>query len=162
ETKELEAEDENLMGHTIIIGYGLNGRNLSKVLRKVNIPYLVLDLNPEAVRTAGAKGERIYYGDCTRAEVLEHIRLKHARVLVFAISDPTAARRAVGIARELNPHIHIIVRTRYMSELPDLYKLGAEQVIPEEFETSIEIFSRVLREYGIARNVIQREMEEIR
>jgi CPA2 family monovalent cation:H+ antiporter-2 len=49
-----------------------------------------------------------------------------------------------------------------MSELQDLYKLGADQVIPEEFETSIEIFSRVLREYGIARNVIQREVEGIR
>jgi CPA2 family monovalent cation:H+ antiporter-2 len=49
-----------------------------------------------------------------------------------------------------------------MSELPDLYRLGANQVIPEEFETSIEIFSRVLREYGTSRNLIQREIEEIR
>jgi CPA2 family monovalent cation:H+ antiporter-2 len=62
----------------------------------------------------------------------------------------------------MNPDIHIIVRTRYMAELPDLYKMGANQVIPEEFETSIEIFSRVLREYGVARNVIQGEVEEIR
>jgi CPA2 family monovalent cation:H+ antiporter-2 len=62
----------------------------------------------------------------------------------------------------MNPHIHIIVRTRYMSELDDLYQLGANQVIPEEFETSIEIFSRVLREFGIARRTIHREIEEIR
>jgi CPA2 family monovalent cation:H+ antiporter-2 len=54
------------------------------------------------------------------------------------------------------------VRTRYMTELADLYKLGANEVIPEEFETSIEIFSRVLREYGIARSVIQREVDRIR
>jgi CPA2 family monovalent cation:H+ antiporter-2 len=49
-----------------------------------------------------------------------------------------------------------------MAEVEELYQLGASQVIPEEFETSIEIFSRVLREYGASRNVIQREVEEIR
>ena len=80
----------------------------------------------------------------------------------MAISDAIATRRTVALARELNFDINIIVRTRYMSELPDLYKLGADQVIPEEFETSIEIFSRVLREFGIARNIIQREMDGIR
>jgi monovalent cation:H+ antiporter-2, CPA2 family len=49
-----------------------------------------------------------------------------------------------------------------MAEVEELYQLGADQVIPEEFETSIEIFSRVLRDYGVSRNVIQREVEEIR
>src|SRR6185295_3274649 len=90
------------------------------------------------------------------------VNFERARILVLAISDPIAARRTVAIAREMNPHIHIIVRTRYMAELSDLYELGANQVIPEEFETSIEIFSRVLREFGIARQAINREIEEIR
>jgi len=158
----LVAEEQRLMGHSIIVGYGLNGRNLSKVLRRVGIPYLILELNAGVVREASLRGEPIHYGDSTRREVLHRAGLEHARVLVLAISDPIATRRTVMLARQMNPHIHIIVRTRYMSELPDLYKLGANQVIPEEFETSIEIFSRVLREYGIGRNRIQREVEEIR
>jgi CPA2 family monovalent cation:H+ antiporter-2 len=62
----------------------------------------------------------------------------------------------------MNPDIHIIVRTRYMSELHDLLELGANDVIPEEFETSIEIFSRVLKEYGIPRHVIHRRVGEVR
>jgi CPA2 family monovalent cation:H+ antiporter-2 len=62
----------------------------------------------------------------------------------------------------MNPDIHIIVRTRYMAEISDLRELGANEVIPEEFETSIEIFSSVLREYGIARHVIQRQVAAIR
>jgi CPA2 family monovalent cation:H+ antiporter-2 len=49
-----------------------------------------------------------------------------------------------------------------MAEMPDLRELGADEVIPEEFETSIEIFSRVLREYGVARQVIQRQVAAIR
>ena len=151
-----------LKGHIIIVGYGLNGRNLSKVLHRVNIPYAILDLNAETVRKAAEQGEPITFGDGTRHEVLHRMNLESARILVLATSDPIATRRTVALAREMNTDIHIIVRTRYMTELPDLYQLGADQVIPEEFETSIEIFSRVLREYGVARNVIQGEVEEIR
>ncbi|HSE99154.1 MAG TPA: NAD-binding protein, partial [Blastocatellia bacterium] len=149
-------------GHVVIVGYGLNGRNVARVLARVNIPYVALDMNAETVREESERGEPIFYGDSTRQEVLHRAEIEHARIIVLAISDPIATRRTVALARRLNPDIHIIVRTRYMSELPDLYKLGANQVIPEEFETSIEIFSRVLREYGIARNVIQREADEIR
>lgn len=146
----------------IIIGYGLNGRNLAKVLHRTGIPYQVLEMNAQAISEARAQGVPIFYGDAVRREVLHHIGVEHAKILVIAISDPAASRYAVSQAREMNPDLHIIVRTRYMSELPELYKLGANQVIPEEFETSIEIFSRVLAQFGIARNIIQREIEDIR
>jgi CPA2 family monovalent cation:H+ antiporter-2 len=155
-------KDRQLRGHVVIVGYGLNGRNVARVLAKVNIPYVALDLNAETVRGESEQGKPIFYGDSTRQEVLHRAEVERARIIVLAISDPIATRRTVALARRLNPDIHIIVRTRYMSELSDLYKLGADQVIPEEFETSIEIFSRVLREYGIARNVIQREIEGVR
>jgi CPA2 family monovalent cation:H+ antiporter-2 len=154
--------EPDLRGHVIIIGYGLNGRNLARVLRRTGVPYLVMELNAEAVREANDQGERIVYGDATRKDVLHHIRLEHARIMVLAISDPVASRHTVWLARQMNPELHIIVRTRYMAEISELRELGANEIIPEEFETSIEIFSRVLREYGIARKRIQREVEAIR
>jgi CPA2 family monovalent cation:H+ antiporter-2 len=154
--------DTDMKGHVVIVGYGLNGRNVARVLHKVKVPYVVLELNAELVREAAKQGEPIQYGDSSRRELLHRAHLDQARVLVVAISDPIATRRAVALAREMNPDIHIIVRTRYMTELPDLYKLRADEVIPEEFETSIEIFSRVLRQYKIPRNIIQREVESIR
>lgn len=157
-----DQSEPDMRRHVIIIGYGVNGRNLAKVLRRTRVPYLVMELNAEVVREARAQDERIIYGDATRKEVLHHIGLEHARILVLAISDPTASRHTVWLARQMNPHIHIIVRTRYMSEMSDLRELGADEVIPEEFETSIEIFSRVLREYGLAQHVIQRQVAEIR
>ena len=156
-----DAAEADMRGHVIIIGYGLNGRNLAKVLGKTSVPYLVMELNAEAVRAARDEGERIVYGDATRKEILHHIGLERARILVLAISDPIATRRTVSLARQMNPDIHIIVRTRYMAEMADLHQLGANEVIPEEFETSIQIFSRVLREYGIARNVIQRQVRRL-
>ena len=157
-----DPEGADLREHVIIIGYGLNGRNLAKVLRRTGIPYVVLELNAEAVREGRQQGEPIVYGDATRKEVLNHVHLGHARVLVLAISDPAASRHTVSLARQMNPEIHIIVRTRYMTEISDLRMLGANEVIPEEFETGIEIFSRVLRQLGIGRHAIQHQVEEIR
>ncbi|HKR00701.1 MAG TPA: cation:proton antiporter [Pyrinomonadaceae bacterium] len=154
--------ETDLRDHVVIIGYGLNGRNLARVLRRAKLPYVVLELNAEVVREASQQGEKIIYGDATRKEVVHHAGLEEARVLVLAISDPTATRHTVWLARQINPDIHIIVRTRYMSELAELRELGADDVIPEEFETSIEIFSRVLREYGVARHALQRHVSEIR
>jgi CPA2 family monovalent cation:H+ antiporter-2 len=154
--------EEELEKHVIVVGYGLNGRNLACVLERAGIPYRVLELNAETVRQARAAGVPIEYGDALRREVMSHAGIQRAAVLVLAISDPLATRHIVALARELRSDLHIIVRTRYLSELPELYKLGATQVIPEEFETSIEIFARVLEQYEIAPERIQREAEIVR
>lgn len=160
--KGFNPHHSELQNHVIIVGYGLNGRNLAKVLRRTGIPYVVMELNAEAVRAAYEQGEPIIYGDATRKEVLNHVKVERARILVLAISDPAATRHTVSLARQLHPDIHIIVRTRYMTEMADLRQLGADEVIPEEFETGIEIFSRVLKELGIGRHMIQHQVDEIR
>lgn len=151
-----------LNNHVIIVGYGLNGRNLARVLRAVLVPYTILDLNGETVRRAKDKGEKINYGDATRREVLHYAHIEEANALVLAMSDPQGARRTVTLAREMNLNLYIVVRTRYTSEITELLELGANEVIPEEFETSIEIFARVLQRYGVARHIIESQIEEIR
>ncbi len=148
--------------HVIIIGFGLNGRNLAEVLRETSIPYVVLDLNNETVREMRKRGEPIFYGDGTRPEILHKLGLASARMLVVVISDPASTRRIVRLARIENPRIYIIVRTRYTAEVEDLLHLGANEVIPEEFETSIEIFAKVLHRYQVPRNLLFEQIERIR
>lgn len=151
-----------LSQHVIIVGYGLNGRNLARVLRTVGVPYTILDLQADVVKKAKAEGEKINFGDATRRDVLIHAGIDRAWVLVLALSDPPAARRAVRQARQCNPNLHIIVRTRYTSEITELTGLGANEVIPEEFETSIEIFARVLHRYGLPRPTIEEQIARVR
>jgi len=145
---------EKRKSHVIIIGFGLNGRNLARVLREADIPYLVLEFNAETVREMKKQGEPIYYGDGTNGAVLLRLGIKTARVMVIAISDPASCRNIVRTARRQNPELFIIARTRYISEVDDLIKLGADEVIPEEFETSVEIFSMVLGRYQTPKNEI--------
>lgn len=83
-------------------------------------------------------------------------------MLVFAIAAPAEERRGVAVARHLSASVRIVVRTRYVSEIEELRRLGADEVVPEELETSVEIFARVLRRYGVAANRIRRLVDEVR
>ena len=153
---------EPLTDHVIVVGYGVNGRNLARVLGRVGIPFIVIELNPKVVRTERERGRSIIYGDASRPEVLEHAGVRTARVVVVAISDAAGTRGTVDVARRLNPHVHLIVRSRYVHEMDPLFSLGTDEVIPEEFETSIEIFSRVLHRYLVPRDEIERQIRDIR
>jgi len=155
-------EKEYLKNHVIVVGFGLNGKNVSKVLDASRIPYIVLELNPETVRYEKKRGIPIFYGDASRESVLKQVNIKNARTVVIAISDASATRRIVELTRRLNPSVYIIARTRYTTEIDPLYSLGANDVIPEEFETSIEILSRVLHRYFIPVNEIEKHIMEIR
>ncbi len=153
---------DEFKNHVIIVGFGLNGRNVSSVLSASSIPFAVLEMNPETVSSEKKRGIPIFYGDASKEAVLTHVNITAARCIVVAISDATATRRIVELARRLNPSVYIIARTRYASEVAPLYSLGANDVIPEEFETSIEIFSRVLHRYFIPAGEIEKHIGEIR
>jgi CPA2 family monovalent cation:H+ antiporter-2 len=148
--------------HLIIVGFGLNGKNLAGTTKAAGIPYVIIEMNPETVLEERKKGEPIFYGDSTREEVLKSAGLARSRILVIVIADPAATRRIVSTARKMNPKIYIIARTRFVSEMEGLHRVGADEVIPEEFETSIEIFSRVLAKYLIPRNEIEQLISGVR
>ena len=151
-----------LRDHVIIVGYGLNGSNLARALAAANIPFVVLEQNGQLVRRARLERVPIFFGDGTRHEVLEKVGIEHARVLVYAIAAPAEERRGVAVARHMNDKVRIVVRTRYVSEIEELRRLGADEVIPEELETSVEIFARVLRRYGVEVNRIRRLVDDVR
>lgn len=159
---DLERYPADMRDHVIIVGFGLNGGTLARVLRSTGIEYVVLELNAKTVRAAKREGEPIFFGDGTSSEILHKIGIKHAGVCVVAISDPASTRGIVQLSRSENPHIYIIARTKYLSEVEQLKSLGANEVIPEEFETSIEIFSKVLSRLHIPVNDIREHIEAIR
>ena len=161
-----EAEDAgefcSIKDQIIIIGYGINGKNLARAAKASKIPYVISDVNPETVRREKLNGEPIIYGDATYESVLEHLNIKFAKIIVIAVPDRIAVRRIVEMSRKMNHEIYIIARTRFYSEVEEIKKLGADEVIPEEFETSIEIFTRVMQKYLIPRNEIDDFISSIR
>ncbi|PYQ66452.1 MAG: hypothetical protein DMF54_07850 [Acidobacteria bacterium] len=151
-----------LSGHIVIIGYGLNGLNVAHVLTETRIPHVVMEEDPARAEIARENGSRVVVADAASPEGLEAAGIARALALVIAISDPDGTRRIVRLCRRENANVHIIVRTRYVSQVEPLRALGADEVIPEEFETSVEIVSRLMRLLAVPGNVVAAQIRVLR
>ncbi|TXK71031.1 monovalent cation:proton antiporter family protein [Mesonia sp. HuA40] len=160
--EELETDDKELKNHLVIIGYGINGSNLAKAAYQCNIPFVVIEYNAETVKREKKNNIPIIYGDASHSHILEKVNVVHARTVVIAISDDKATKAIIGTIRSLSKSVHLIVRTRYIKQINQLISLGADEVIPEEFETSVEIFSRVMHNFLIPEEDIHHFVEYIR
>jgi CPA2 family monovalent cation:H+ antiporter-2 len=161
-TFQEEGQKEELENHLIIIGFGVNGRNVGIAAQKTSIPYVIIEINPETVRREKQKGETIIYGDAAQEAVLEHAGILTAKAVVITAGDPVSSWRIIETARRLNPSVHIIARTHFLNEIDGFYTIGANEVVSDEFECSIELFARVLNRYMVPGNEIEAMGEELR
>ncbi len=157
-----ELSDAQLENHLVIIGYGINGSNLTKAAAASNIPYVVIEMNAETVRREKAKGIPILFGDATQDHILETVHLSKARAAVIAISDNFATKSILKNIRSHSDSLYLVVRTRYVKETSELLALGADEVIPEEFETSIQIFAHILQNFLVPEGEIEQLIEKVR
>ena len=148
--------------HAAIIGFGINGQNVAAVLHATNISYSVLEIDRVMVKTMRKKGEPIYYGDCTDKKALLRAGIDHARAVVLGISDATAIDKSIAVIRQINKKAFIIVRARTLDDVAALYKAGADVVVTEKFETSIQIFSLLLNHFTVEPELILEQQEIIR
>ena len=146
----------------VVIGYGPAGQTLIRLLRSLDVPYIAVDTNPNAALTASQIDAPVIYGDATRPQVLSHLRVREARLVAVAISDPLATRRIVSRIRAMAPDTPILARTRYVREVDHLSSAGATTVDAEEFEGSIEQVARALESFDIPAGAIARFTEALR
>jgi CPA2 family monovalent cation:H+ antiporter-2 len=162
EVDDADPTHRALSGHVVIVGYGVAGRFAARVLKACEVPFLVLELNADTVRTAKEQGLPVYYGDATSEEALGHAHLQTARLMVLLMNDPMAALRVVDTMRRVAPHVPVVMRARYLAEREALLKMGARDVVAEEVEGAVEIISRLLRFVEMPRNVIEAQIQMIR
>ena len=157
-----QGKTEQLDNHLVIIGFGINGSNLARAAQANDIPYVVIELNAETVRRENRNGIPIIFGDATHRHILEHVQLHKARGIGVAISDHRATKSIISNIRDISQSVYLVVRTRYVKEINELVALGADDVIPEEFETAIEIFSRILNQFLVPIDEIDRFVDTVR
>ncbi len=169
-TQKLTKTDENVdfqdspiyENHLVIIGYGLNGSNLVKAAEYMKISYVIIEHNPDSIQKIKEEGYPIIVGDATKDYVLKSVNLIQARAVVVAISDPEATKIILSKIRQISQSLYTIIRTRFVKEIEDLHALGADEVIPEEYETSIQIFTRVMHNFLIPKKEIQHFTKSLR
>jgi K+:H+ antiporter len=157
-----EGSEAPLARHIVVVGAGMNGTNVARVLLETGIPHILVDIDPGRVTAARQEGLHVLRADATGLEGLHAAGVERALGVVVTIPDPDACRRVVRLARMRNPDVRVLVRTRYVKEVETLRGLGADEIIPEEFETSIELVARVLRLLHVPGNVVATQIRLLR
>ncbi|HKK57841.1 MAG TPA: cation:proton antiporter [Salinivirga sp.] len=134
-----------LENHLVIIGMGQNGHNISHAAEYAKIAHVIIDNDADLVQKEKQNGEPIIFGNAENIAVLKEAGVERAGTVVITIHSASSTYTALRNARRLSENAYIIVRTRHVEELEHLYKAGANDVIPGEFETAVEIFTQVLK-----------------
>ncbi|MEI7423690.1 MAG: cation:proton antiporter [Prolixibacteraceae bacterium] len=151
-----------LQNHLVLIGKDSRAQNLSRMAKFHNLPYVSIIFDPEIARQRQEKGETVVYGDAFNLPILEKAQVANAHVVVISIGKLDILKIIIGRVRLLNKHASIVVRTRHIEDIEELYRIGATHVIPEEFETAIDLFERVMANFLLPRSEIDLAIDRIR
>ena len=148
--------------HVVIVGFGPGGQAVAMALKNQDIPFVIIELNAATVREFSDQGYPILMGDSSREVVLRAAGVTRARILVLAVNDSEATRQTADLARRLAPELRIVARTNYIGEVPALERLGVQEIVPQELETSIEVMVRVLRHFLVPDSEVGRQARDVR
>lgn len=157
-----ETEIPELKNHLVIIGKDSRALSLSVMSKYMGIPYASIIFDPAIVREKQKKGENVIYGDSVNEPILKKAYVDNADIIVVSVGNLITSMAIIDKIRIINKHAYLIMRTKQVEDIEELYKLGADQVIPEEFETAIEMFERVLGRMLIPRREINQAVAKIR
>ena len=136
----------DLPSRVIIAGFGPTARNLAIALEETGIPFCVVEMNSKTVKKLRRKGLCCIYGDISRPEILKEADIEDTGVLALTFPDTRTSELAIRHAKQLNPNVACMVRSRYRVDVDRLYKMGADTVIYEEFEISVSFIFNIMKE----------------
>ena len=152
QTRRLSSTSEpaaDLENHVIVAGYGSAARYLTRVLRDSGIPFIIVTLSPTGAAEAERDGMRVMIGDYTKRVLLDRASIERAKMLVVPDDRADVAERVSAIARGINPTLVIVARTASNVDVEQLMAAGADQVLVDEMEVGVQLFTRVLSEYKV-------------
>lgn len=149
-------------GHVVVCGFGRSGQVLAQFLEEEGFTILAVDLDSQRVHGATAMGKTVVYGDASRREVLVSAGIHRASALVVAFSDTAAALAILSHARELEPELPVLVRSRDDTDLEQLREAGASEVVPELLEGSLMMASQVLLQLGVPLSRVVKKIRTVR
>ncbi|MDX1668357.1 MAG: monovalent cation:proton antiporter-2 (CPA2) family protein [Limnobacter sp.] len=134
----------------IIMGFGRFGQVTGRILAANHIPFTALDKDADHIEFVKKFGNKVYYGDAERSELLEAAGLKHARTVVVAIDDPRAVMNIVKFIHNHYPKVEVIARAHNRVDYLSLKSAGAKVVIREVFASGLAAAEATLRALGFS------------
>lgn len=137
ETNRLQAmRGASARGTVVVVGYGPVGRTVARRAAEFGLETVVIDTNIDTVLALQAEGRRALYGDAARPEILRGAGVPEASYLVVSLPDLSASVAVIASAREINPRLKILARTRYLAGGGALEQAGADAVCYDEAESA--------------------------
>jgi len=130
----------------VIGGFGPVGRAVAEELEQHSIPYSIIEMNQNTVRTQSRLGKRIIFGDIANPDVLESAGLATADALVLTIPDDSASMRACAVARSVASDLFVAVRTGLSAQANVVRGLGADLVVIDELASARAMQTAVLEQ----------------
>ena len=160
-TAEMPDEDQ-LKGRTVIFGFGRVGRMVADMLGEHKRPYIAVDSDIDNVISARQSGYEILFGDVSRNELVEKLKLGNAAALVLTMDDPVLVARIARRVRSWSPDLAIIARARDTDNAAKLYEAGVTDAVPETLEASLQLSEAVLVDIGVAMGPVIASIHEKR
>ncbi len=157
-----EINEEQLVDHVVIIGFGRVGKHLVDVLQSLDIPILVIESNVERVETLNEQNIATLYGDAANSEVIVHSHLERARALVITVPEESAASMIVVAAKHINPKLPIVVRAATEDGVYQLSAMGADHIVHPELEGGLEMVHHTLLQLGFPLREVHEYSESVR
>jgi CPA2 family monovalent cation:H+ antiporter-2 len=142
--------DDGSQPAAVVIGFGRVGRMVCDLLKTHHQPFIVVESDADVVADGRRAGYPIVFGDVARAEMLDKLRLGHARALILTMDDPVLSIRVTKRVRGWVPDLPIIARARDPDHAAQLYKAGASDAVPETLESSLQLAETALVDLGVA------------
>jgi CPA2 family monovalent cation:H+ antiporter-2 len=155
------ANDE-LHDHVVVAGAGHMGRTVAGVLRRLGLPFVVIELDQHRLETCRDAGLAVIYGDASHAVVLEAAGLSRACVLLITTPSPMVTLATVRHARQLRPGLHIVARAESNELLEALHDLGVHEVVLPQMEAGLEVTRQALLHLQVPDQQIERFADEVR
>ena len=159
---EGSAEEISGAGRTVIFGFGRVGQMVADMLREHDRAYLAVDSDVDTIRHANVAGYNVLFGDVSRRELADRLKLRDAAALVVTMDDPVLVARVVERVRAALPGLPIIARARDTQHAARLYKAGATDAVPETLEASLQLSEAVLVDTGLAMGPVIASIHEKR
>ena len=127
-----------------IIGFGPAGQQVAVALQEEGLSPEIIELNPASAARAIEQNLTVHNGDASSSELLEHLGLRDAGLVVVTIPDPRSAQNILKTVRQLAPGSFIIARSRYHIANNDLRLAGADVIIDEEQTVGVNLAKEVI------------------
>ena len=152
----MEYGARDLANHVIIAGFGRVGKIVAKVLEAEGINYIALDVSDDIVREEVANGLPVFKGDASQINTLKAVGADRAITIVMTMNNDITIKKAARVLSDKFSNIEIIVRLKDLRHSTEFYELGVNTIIPQDYETGLQLGSAALKSVGVAEYEVNR------